>query len=351
MKKFIFVFVFISIFSCYGELKKLDINGDGVITKEEFKGSFRFFNFLDINKDGKITKDEIIKAKAKRKGRIYSEKVEIIKDVVYGKVDDKELLLDIVKPKETSEIPMPVIVFVHGGGWTKGDKKGGDRKLIPFAEKGYFCVSINYRLAPESKFPAQIEDCKCAIRFLKANSKKYNINPEKIGVWGTSAGGHLVSLLGTTGNIDKYNESGGWYGYSSKVSAVCDWFGPTDFLSSHSERSGLRGKFLLSENVKERRKLMKEASPVYYVSKESPPFLIMHGGKDTIVPFKQSEILYSKLKEKGVDVTLIKLKEAGHGICFGSREVRYVEAFFNYYLKGEKEEWEKLRINDFIELD
>ncbi|MCX7917045.1 MAG: alpha/beta hydrolase [bacterium] len=283
------------------------------------------------------------------------ENVEIVKDVVYGEVDGVKLYLDIIKPKEISS-KMPVIVFVHGGGWKSGDKQGGTYRLIPFAQKGYFCVSINYRLSNVAKFPAQIEDCKCAIRFLRANAEKYNIDPDKIGAWGPSAGGHLVALLGTTGNTKEFDGKGGWEGYSSKVNAVCDWFGPSDFLTGieKSEKQGsaymVIGELLggVIENIKEK---AKKASPVYYVNKECPPFLIMHGDKDNVVPYIQSQILYEKLKENNVPVTLVKIKDGGHGYGFKNKALEFVESFFDYYLKGEKEKWENLRGNkDFIEI-
>ncbi|HOK55939.1 MAG TPA: alpha/beta hydrolase [bacterium] len=283
------------------------------------------------------------------------ENVEIIKDVVYGEVDGKKLLLDIVKP-EKNEGKMPVIVFVHGGAWRGGDKQGGIYRLIQFAEKGYFCVTINYRLSQEAKFPAQIEDCKCAIRFLRGNSEKYNIDQDKIGVWGPSAGGHLVALLGTTGDIKEFEGNGGWKEYSSRVNAVCDWFGPSDFLTGF-EKSNKEGSpyKVISELIGGEIELLKEkakkASPVYYVNKDCPPFLIMHGDKDNVVPYVQSVILYNKLKENNVPVTLVKIKDGGHGTGFKKKAMDFVESFFDFYLKGEKEKWQSLRgNNDFIEI-
>lgn len=283
------------------------------------------------------------------------ENVEIVKDVVYGEVDGIKLYLDIVKPKEITG-KLPVIVFVHGGAWKSGDKQSGTYRLIQFAQKGYFCTSINYRLSGIAKFPAQIEDTKCAIRFLKANAEKYNIDPDKIGAWGLSAGGHLVSLLGVTADIKEFEGKGGWEGYSSKVNAVCDWFGPSDFLigfeksenpgSAYMVISELLGGFI--EELKEK---AKRASPVYYVNKNCPPFLIMHGDKDNVVPFIQSKVLYEKLKENNVPVTLVKIKDGGHGTGFKKRAIDFVSAFFDCYLKGEKENWEILRgNNDFIEI-
>lgn len=283
------------------------------------------------------------------------ERLEIIKDIVYGKVKGKNLLLDIIKKSETKNKKLPVIVFIHGGGWISGNKESGIPKLLPFVEKGYFCVSISYRLSNEAPFPAQIEDCKCAIRFLKGNSEKYNIDPDKIGVWGASAGGNLVALLGVTED-EIFNESGGWNGYSSKVKAVCDWFGRTNFLidikKSEDEKSPYKyiSKFLggpIEENIEKAIKV----SPYFYKCRNTPPFLIMHGENDEIVPYSQSEMFFKKLRENKNDVTLVRIKNGGHGTGFGKRAMNFVIAFFDYYLKNEKIEWKNLKNNrDFIEI-
>ncbi|MCM8810236.1 MAG: alpha/beta hydrolase [Candidatus Omnitrophica bacterium] len=283
------------------------------------------------------------------------ENVEIIKDVVYGNVDGKNLYLDIIRPKK-AEGKLPVIVFIHGGGWKGGDKKTGFFKLIPFAENQYFCVSINYRLSGEAKFPAQIEDCKCAIRFLRANAEKYNIDSEKIGVWGASAGGHLASLLGTTEDLKKFEGKGGWEDYSSRVNAVCDWFGPSNFLIGFekSKKDGIIYKTyieLFGENLENLEEKLKEASPFYQINKNCPPFLIMHGDKDNVVPYTQSYIFYNELKKNNIPVILVKIKDGGHGLGFKNKALDFVKSFFDYHLKGEKENWEILtQGKDYIEI-
>ena len=130
-------------------------------------------------------------------GRPIGDSISIQRDVEYGQAGDRQLKLDIIRPKDASVSPRPAIVFIHGGGWRRGDKAGGIRRLAMFAASGdYFCASVGYRLTDEATWPAQIHDCKAAIRFLKAKADEYNIDPKRIGVWGTSAGGHLVSMLG-----------------------------------------------------------------------------------------------------------------------------------------------------------
>ena len=160
-------------------------------------------------------------------------------DVRYGKAGDRPLLLDIIRPKEDSAAPRPVIAFIHGGGWRGGDKASAMGNLLPFAAFGnYFCVSIEYRLSGVATWPAQIHDCKAAIRWLKANAKQYNIDPEKIGVWGGSAGGHLVSMLGVSGGAKELEGDCGSPEQSSRVACVVDFCGPSDFMAIARVKDG-----------------------------------------------------------------------------------------------------------------
>src|SRR5207237_10124027 len=161
----------------------------------------------------------------------------------------------------------------------------------------YVVASINYRLTPKYRWPAQIEDTKCAVRYLRANAARYNVNPDRIAIWGSSAGGHLAALAGLAGPSAGLEGTGGYEGVSSSVIAVIDMSGPTDFTAppepgiDTSPVVALLGKPLDSAGD-----LLSRASPVTYVTKDAPPFLIMHGDKDQVVPFSQSQILYDKLK-------------------------------------------------------
>ena len=273
--------------------------------------------------------------------------VKLFSDVEYGKGGASELKMDILTPKKPPKDPMPVLVFIHGGGWVHGDKSSGIPKLLPFAKRGYLCASINYRLTGEAIFPAQIEDCKCAIRFLRAKAGEYNLDPTRIGVWGESAGGHLVSLLGTTGDIKSLGGKGGWGMYSSKVQAVCNFYGPSDFtkyiedtnklkqLGGHNLPFGMDYLSLLVGGPADKKlDACRSASPITYVSKDDPPFLIVQGEKDEIVPQDQAIVLDAALRKVGVESTLYIIKGAGHG--FGERpEVdKMVVDFFNKHLVG-----------------
>jgi acetyl esterase/lipase len=237
----------------------------------------------------------------------------IERNVTYGKAGDVELKLDIYFSKETKG-KLPVTVYVHGGGWQNGDKSigAGAMAIGELVKRGYLVVSVNYRLAPAYKFPAQIEDVKCAIRFLRAHAKEYNLNPKRIGVWGGSAGGHLVALLGTSDKSAGFEGNGGWAKESSRVQAVVDMFGPSDLTVDFAGagKNIAETVFGVSSSKDE---LMKRASPVTYISKDDPPFLILHGDSDKLVPLSQSEKLNEGLKAAGVPSKLVVVKNAGHG--------------------------------------
>jgi acetyl esterase/lipase len=265
--------------------------------------------------------------------------VQLVRDVEYGAGGGRPLTLHILRPRPQPKEPMPVIVWVHGGAWLGGDKNSGLGMLTRFAERGYFCVSIEYRLSQEATYPAQIEDCKCAIRFLRAKAKEYHLDPDRIGVWGSSAGGHLVALLGTSGGVKELEGKGGWAGFSSRVTAVCDWFGPTDFLKMDAAGSRIRHDAadspesrLVGGPIQENKAKVARANPITYVTKDDPPFLIMHGDRDELVPFNQSELLRDALKKAGVDVTFELVMGAGHGLGGPAVNSR-VDAFFDRHLR------------------
>jgi acetyl esterase/lipase len=185
---------------------------------------------------------------------------------------------------------------------------------MPLLAFGYAVASINYRLTNEGPHPAQINDCKAAIRWLRANAKEYSIDPDRIGVWGGSAGGHLVALLGTAGDAKDLEGDGGNADVSSKVQAVCDFFGPSDLTRVPDARiANAAVPKLLGGPVSENLDKAKQASPITYVTSDDPPFLILQGTRDPLVRAEQSQWLYDALKEKGVDAKLEMIEGAGHG--------------------------------------
>jgi len=332
-------------------LKRDDKNGDGKVTREEFTGPQRLFERLDGNRDGAIDRQEATQAvqaaQRRRPGmgqRPLPEGIEEIRDVVFGKGGGRELKLDIIRPTKRPAGRMPVVVWVHGGAWRGGDK--GGRRTLALAQRGYFTVSIEYRLTHEAIFPAQIQDCKCAIRWLRAHAREYGIDPDRIGVWGSSAGGHLVALLGTSGGAGEFEGDGGWPDQSSCVHAVCDFFGPTDFTRmregestmDHDAPDSPESK-LVGGPVQESKEACRRADPITYVTPDDPPFLICHGEQDRTVPINQSEFLHAALKKAGVDVTFVRVKRGGHGFRGDTdpspeRIQQRVAEFFDKHLKG-----------------
>lgn len=263
-------------------------------------------------------------------GRPLAE-VELMEGVEYGTGGGRPLKLDIIRPKEPSGGPLPVILYVHGGGWKMYDRAQFREYLYFFARRGYFCASMDYRLSQEAKFPAQIEDCKCAVRFLRAHAREYGIDPDHIGAWGASAGGQLVSLLGTTAGMKELEGQGGWPEFSSRVQAVCDFYSPTD-MTLPRERNQQNVDDLFGGPVREHLEMARLASPILHVSKDSAPFLILHSDGDPVVPLSHSQALADKLRETGVEVHLEVVKDKYHGSAYEIYHPQ-IRAFFDKHLK------------------
>jgi len=231
--------------------------------------------------------------------------------------------------------PFPLIVFIHGGGWQDGDKILNAKHLASLqVSRGFALASINYRLSGEALFPAQIEDCKSAVRWLRAHADAYGINPDKIVAWGSSAGGHLAALVGTSAEVAELEDlSAGNSSHSSRVQAVIDWYGPTDFLQmggSHDGPGSPESK-LVGCAIQTCPDKVKAANPITYVSKDDPPFLIQHGDADPVVPYSQSQLLHDALIGAGLESTFELVAGAAHGGPeFKSEAVRLsVEAFLD----------------------
>lgn len=228
-----------------------------------------------------------------------------LSDVTYCTMEGVALKMDLYYPA-SSEAPWPVTMYVHGGGWSNGDKaEGSGAQEIPALQSASFLVvSVNYRLAPEYPFPAMIQDIKCAVRYLRAQADEYNLDPNRIGVWGGSAGGHLVNLLGTTNESAGF-DVGEYLEYSSRVQAVVSMFGPTDLTVQFE--GGYEGASRVFDGFD-----AALASPVTYVSVDDPPFLMLHGDTDKLVPIEQSQILLAALQAVGVPAELVTVINAGH---------------------------------------
>jgi len=289
-------------------LRREDANKDGTVTKEEFKASPRLFERFDRNGDGVLTKEDFAgnppqNRNAASQRFAVPEDVEVLRDVVYGQGGGRDLKMDIVLPKLAPKSPCPAYVWIHGGGWQNGTKDGGVRQVAPLVRDGFIGATIEYRLTGEAPFPAQIEDCKCAIRYLRAHAEKYHIDPSRIAIGGSSAGGHLVALMGTSGGVAELEGTGGWPDQSSRVQAVVDMYGPTDFqqfvttkgYEGHNRDGSPESKLLGGGDVLANPEGIKRVNPITYVDKDDPPFLTMQGSKDSVVLPSQAVELHEAL--------------------------------------------------------
>lgn len=273
--------------------------------------------------------------------------INLEKDIAYVEGGDPAQKLDIYVPEKPAEKPLPLIVHIHGGGWV-----GGSKFPCPVAGmvlKGYAVASVEYRFSKVAKFPAQIQDCQAAIRWLRAHAKRYNFDTEHVGVVGGSAGGHLSALVGTSGGKKAFTPIGGNEEQSDRVQAVCDIYGPADFsnvVKHAKEDKNVKNIFafntssdpyssLIGTRLDDKPKA-DAVSPVHYVSRDNPPFLILHGTHDTLVPYAQSVELLTALKAQGVEAWLQTLPGSGHGgPAFGKPAVlQLTQNFFDKYLKG-----------------
>lgn len=274
--------------------------------------------------------------------------VRMERDLSYIEHGDEAQKLDLYLPKDAPAKPLPLIVHIHGGGWM-----GGSKYPCAFANmvlKGYVVASVEYRFSQKAKFPAQIQDCQAAIRWLRLKSKDYHIDPEKVGVIGGSAGGHLSALVGTAGGKKAFPAIGGHEDQSDRVQCVCDIFGPANFatvMQQAEDDKNVRNIFkfntpsdpysqLIGVDLNSDQDKTKAVSPIHYVSEDSPPTLILHGTHDALVPYAQSVEFAAALKTKGVPVWLQTLPGAGHGgPGFAKPEVALlIHDFFDKHLHG-----------------
>lgn len=239
------------------------------------------------------------------------------RDLAYVPNGHERQRLDLYLPKEGSSLPL--IIYIHGGAFRMGSKEQG--APTEYLTQGYAVASINYRLSQHAKFPAQVEDCKAAVRWLRAQAAEYRLDPSRFAAWGPSAGGHLAAMLGTTGDTKGF-DVGAHLDQPSRVQAVVDYFGPTDFLQMDAHRlpNGMLHdpadspeSELIGGAIQENKERTARANPIVYVSAGDPPFLICHGDQDPLVPHHQSELIEAALKRAGVPVKFYTVKGAGHG--------------------------------------
>jgi len=267
--------------------------------------------------------------------------VELRSDIEYGKVGDRALLLDLYSPKERKE-KLPLLIFIHGGGWKGGNKADYRVYTQVFATKGYVVASVGYRLTGEAKFPACVNDVKCAVRFLRSHADELGIDADRIGVVGGSAGAHLAMMIGYSSDVPELEGDGGHAGVSSHVKAIVDIYGPVnlndDFTRNNPDANKLVESFL-GKPVAESGHLLDKASPGFYLDAKDPPTLILHGTIDDIVPVDQSDQLARRLTELKIPYAYDRLPGWPHTMDLAKdvnvRSTWLMERFFARYLKDE----------------
>ena len=268
--------------------------------------------------------------------------IPVIRDLNYGDVANKSQTLDLLIPRKSDyDAPRPVIVSIHGGAFARGDKSDQIDLLCPFVSTGQFVgVSINYRLSGEALWPAQIYDCKAVIRWIRANARAYGFAPERIGVIGQGAGGNLAAMLGVTNHIRALDgDIGRDPGVSCAVQCVVCQFGPTDLLTmpsdapalDHSSESSPAGR-LLGGALQSQIDRAILASPITYVSKNSPPFLLVHDTQDPVIPYIQSERMYNALKDAGGEAYFLTGDGIRHGQYVPREIADRIRLFFERHL-------------------
>jgi acetyl esterase/lipase len=275
------------------------------------------------------------------------EQVSVEKDVVYGHADGVDLKLDLAKPP-SGDGPFPAVVCIHGGAWQMGDKNGYEGLIRQLATQGYVAAAVEYRLAPKQKWPAQIEDCKCAVRYLRAHAKELKIDAKKFGALGDSAGGHLSLLLGLMDATDGLEGNGGNPEQPSKVQAVVNLYGPSDLrtwvVRPDANKKAEQALSTTPESILEdflgtsnrESTVMAKASPITYINAGDPPILTFHGAKDDIVPIEQAKTLHAALEKAGIAQKLVVVEDAGHGWGGAKRVSTAMQsvAFFDAQLKA-----------------
>jgi len=241
-----------------------------------------------------------------------------IKDIVYKTVGSQQIMLDVAYPNNAKS--SPVIMLIHGGGWVAGSR-GDMASLVPgLVASGYACVNIEYRLAPAAQYPAQIEDVKASVRWIKDHATQYRLNKNKIAAFGMSAGGHLTALLAATGNETQWDLG---TGQTSKIQAAISYAGPTDFptwwknkkFQPPADRAVIEACLpaLLGGTYEQVPQMYVDASPVSHVTPNCTPTMFLHGDVDTLVPKAQSQIMYNLLVSKSVTTEILIMPGVGHG--------------------------------------
>ena len=257
------------------------------------------------------------------------------RNIEYANPEQQHLQLDLARPR-SGPGPFPAVLCIHGGGFRAGAREGYDKLCMSLAQHGFVAATVTYRLAPKYQFPAAVHDCKAAVRWLRANVAKHNLDPKRIGVTGGSAGGHLAQFLGVTAGVPEF-EGDQNPGFSSAVTCVVNVYGPSDFTKSYGKSVDAHEvlPLWLGGNLEQARLRHIQASPLNWVTPAAAPTLLIHGTEDKYVAYEQATWMRERLAACGVEVELLTIEGAGHGFKGADAEKadRALFAFFESHLK------------------
>ena len=261
------------------------------------------------------------------------EGVVFTKDIEFSNADDQHLQVNLAQPKEVKG-PRPAVVCIHGGGFRAGKRESYDKLCLTLAQRGYVAITVTYRLAPKFKFPAAVQDCKTAVRWLRAHAAEYHVDPQRIGVTGGSAGGHLALFLGVTAGVPEF-EGTGYNDQSSAVNCVVNYYGPSDFTKSYGKSVDAAEVLPLFFGGDLSTKLKEHivGSPLYWVTPRAVPTICIHGTEDPYVAFEQSTWIVDKLKAAQVEAELLPIPGAGHGFKKPEDAAKAEEALLAFFDK------------------
>ncbi len=320
------------------EFQRLDKDRNGVLEGKELIGiPADLFKQLDSNADGKISAAEDERHFGRPNGNFT------VTELQYANNKNPRQSLDLYHPNEPSKAKLPLIIFIHGGAWRSGSKAAGRQPLEDYVKSGNFiCASIGYRLSQEAIWPAQLHDCKAAIRFLYAHADKYHIDPTRTVVLGASAGGHLATMVSVTGNNPKMEGTLGKHlDQHSRVAGGISYYGPTDFQKMDDFPSNIEHNAenspesqLIGAPIQQVPARTQAANPLTYIDENDPPLICIHGSRDRLVPFNQSTLLYNALENAKVPTALITILDGAHGNFRNPKITRIEKAFVEHCISG-----------------
>jgi acetyl esterase/lipase len=270
---------------------------------------------------------------------VVPEDVDFKRDIEYANPDGQSLQLNLARPKHANGV-MPAVLCIHGGGFRAGKREGYDALCLKLAQRGFVAATTSYRLAPKYQFPAAVHDVKAAVRWLRGNAAKYQIDPARIGVTGSSAGGHLAQFLGVTMGVKEFEGNGGNADQSSGVACVVNFYGPSDFTKSYGKSVDAAEvlPLWLGGDAETARRRHVQASPLNWVTPAAAPTLILHGTEDKYVAYEQGVWMRDRLQACGVEVELLTLDGAGHGFkeADADKAEKAMFAFLEKHLKANR---------------